>query len=74
MSVLCCLPRNHPYANCHDPFYSVGTPVFSIHGNHDDPVRWVGWVLVLWCLQFTLERKRERHMAASNFRIEIALG
>eukprot|EP01084_Bolivina_argentea_P113222 201829_1 len=34
--------KNHPYANYRDPFYSVGTPVFSIHGNHDDPVREVG--------------------------------
>lgn len=25
--------------NYEDPNYSVGLPVFSIHGNHDDPAR-----------------------------------
>lgn len=25
--------------NYEDPFYSVGLPVFAIHGNHDDPTR-----------------------------------
>ncbi|CAM9463781.1 unnamed protein product [Phaeothamnion confervicola] len=25
--------------NYEDPFFSVGLPVFSIHGNHDDPTR-----------------------------------
>ena len=26
-------------ANYQDPFHSIGLPVFSIHGNHDDPSR-----------------------------------
>jgi double-strand break repair protein MRE11 len=25
--------------NYEDPYYSVGLPVFAIHGNHDDPTR-----------------------------------
>lgn len=25
--------------NYEDPFFSVGLPLFSIHGNHDDPTR-----------------------------------
>lgn len=25
--------------NYEDPYFSVGLPIFSIHGNHDDPTR-----------------------------------
>lgn len=31
--------------NYQDPNYSVGLPVFSIHGNHDDPSRESGELL-----------------------------
>jgi len=31
-----CLPR-FGHVNYEDPHFNVGLPVFSIHGNHDDP-------------------------------------
>lgn len=27
------------HVNYEDPYFSVGLPIFSIHGNHDDPTR-----------------------------------
>lgn len=36
--------------NYEDPHFNVGLPVFSIHGNHDDPAG-VVWIFVLFCLQ-----------------------
>ena len=32
------LPR-FGHVNYEDPYFSVGLPIFSIHGNHDDPTR-----------------------------------
>ena len=29
--------RSFPAVNYEDPNFNVGIPVFSIHGNHDDP-------------------------------------
>lgn len=29
--------RSFPAINYEDPNFNVGIPVFSIHGNHDDP-------------------------------------
>ena len=34
--------------NYEDPNYNVSIPVFSIHGNHDDPVG-VRLILILFC-------------------------
>lgn len=31
------LPFSFPPINYEDPNYNIGLPVFSIHGNHDDP-------------------------------------
>jgi len=36
--------------NYEDPHYNVGLPVFTIHGNHDDPAG-VVWV-VAWNIAF----------------------
>ena len=39
-SLTSCVPWfSFPYANYEDPNYNVALPVFSIHGNHDDPSR-----------------------------------
>lgn len=32
------------HVNYEDPHFNVGLPVFSIHGNHDDPAG-VVWIL-----------------------------
>lgn len=31
--------RRFGHVNYEDPYFSVGLPIFSIHGNHDDPTR-----------------------------------
>lgn len=31
--------RRTGHVNYEDPYVSVGLPIFSIHGNHDDPTR-----------------------------------
>ena len=36
-SVLLNLSHRFPVVNYEDPNYNVSIPVFSIHGNHDDP-------------------------------------
>ena len=30
-----------PYVNYEDPNLNISYPVFSIHGNHDDPSKWI---------------------------------
>ncbi|KAJ3122120.1 Double-strand break repair protein mre11a [Nowakowskiella sp. JEL0407] len=37
LSDMSCLSGGYPSINYLDPNYNVGLPVFSIHGNHDDP-------------------------------------
>ena len=37
-----------PVVNYEDPNYNVAMPVFSIHGNHDDPAGVSAYVQVLW--------------------------
>lgn len=32
----CCITR-FGHVNYEDPHFNVGLPVFTIHGNHDDP-------------------------------------
>lgn len=43
ISVVC--PFRFGHVNYEDPHFNVGLPVFSIHGNHDDPA---GVVWILW--------------------------
>jgi len=33
----CYLFRRFGHVNYEDPHFNVGLPVFTIHGNHDDP-------------------------------------
>ena len=35
--VLCACLYRFPVVNYEDPNYNISIPVFSIHGNHDDP-------------------------------------
>ena len=53
---ICCIFSNlvsfcyhrFPVVNYEDPNYNVAMPVFSIHGNHDDPAGVSAYVQVLW--------------------------